>query len=304
MNGFTDKDVPDLHGKCLIVTGANAGVGFAASTVLAGKGARVLLACRDGDKAEAAMARIKAAHPAADLAFLPLDLADIDSVRRAADLAAKEPRLDVLLNNAGVMMPPLGHTAQGYEMQFGVNHLGTFALSALLLPKLAQTPGARVVTTASLAHKRGVMNWDDLSAHQQYGPNTCYSQSKLANLLFLLELDRRLQAAHSSVMALGCHPGVAVTELSRHLPPLVQWAWPVLGLLLNSAEQGAWPSLQAATDPAVVAGGYYGPQGFMEARGVSGPASRRPQALDVAAARRLWDVSIEMTGIDPGLAPA
>jgi NAD(P)-dependent dehydrogenase (short-subunit alcohol dehydrogenase family) len=304
MAGFTASDVPDQQGKCVIVTGANTGIGFEAAKLLAQRRARVLLACRDEGKAQAAIARIRADVPGADLKFLPCDQADLASVRRAAEIAAQEPRIDVLLNNAGVMFPPLTRTAQGFELQFGVNHLGCFALTCLLLPKLAQTPGTRVVVTSSLAHTRGAIDWDDLNADNSYKASQRYSDSKLANLLFVQELDRRLRAAHSPVTVVACHPGIAGTDLSRHMPAIGRLVWPVLGLVLNSAAQGAWPALQAATAPDVVPGGYYGPQQLGGARGPSGIAKRTPQSLDAALARRLWDVSVQMTGIDPGLAPA
>ncbi|MBW8752755.1 MAG: SDR family NAD(P)-dependent oxidoreductase, partial [Sphingomonadales bacterium] len=274
-----------------------------AAKVLAAKGARVLLGCRDAAKAEAAMAQIRHETPGADLAHLPLDQADLASVRRAAELAAAEPRLDVLLNNAGVMFPPLTRTRDGFELQFGVNHLGTFALTSLLLPKLAETPGSRVVITASLAHQRGNLQWDDLNAERGYNRSQRYSDSKLANMLHFAELDRRLRAAGSPVTAIGCHPGVAATELMRHAGPF-RVVTPLFGLLLNTAAQGAWPALEAATAADVVPGGYYGPQGMGEMRGVSGPAKRSKGAQDPELARRLWEVSVAMTGIDPGLPPA
>jgi NAD(P)-dependent dehydrogenase (short-subunit alcohol dehydrogenase family) len=300
---FTAADVPDQTGKCIIVTGANTGLGFEASKVLAARGARVILACRDEGKAQAAMARIRAETPGADLAFLPLDQSDLASVRGAAALAAQEPRIDVLVNNAGVMFPPLTRTKQGFELQFGVNHLGCFALTALLLPKLAETPGARVVITASLAHRGGRIAWDDLNAEAKYSRAQRYSDSKLANLLFLSELDRRLRAAGSPVIAAACHPGVAPTDLMRHTGPFKVFN-PVFAALFNTAAKGAWPTLQAATAPDVEPGGYYGPQGLGEMRGPSGKAARTQQAQDPALARRLWDVSVAMTGIDPGLPPA
>lgn len=298
MSGFTESDVPDQAGRTFIVTGANAGLGFEVARVLAGRGARVLLGCRDRGKAEAAMARI-----GGDVAHLPLDLADLDSVRRAADLASAEARIDGLINNAGIMFPPLGHTAQGFELQFGVNHFGGFALTGLLLPKLAETPGARVVVTASLAHRRGTIDWDDLDARRGYNRGQRYCDSKLANMLHFAELDRRLRASGSPVRAMGCHPGVAATELMRHSGPF-RFVTPLMGLFLNTAAQGAWPALQAATDPAAEGGDYYGPRGLNEMRGASGKASRSARAQDAELARRLWDVSVARTGIDPGLAPA
>ena len=300
MTGFTVADVPPQAGKTIIVTGSNTGIGFEAAKMLAARGARVLLACRSKDKAEAAMRRIGAEVGGADLAFLPLDQADLDSVRSAAELAAKEPRIDVLLNNAGVMMPPLSRTAQGSELQFGVNHLGTFALTGLLLQKLAESPGSRVVVTSSIAHKRGRIDFDNLDAVKGYNRGAFYAQSKLANALFLLELDKRLRAAGSQVSVMGCHPGVAASELMRHVPLGGLFA-PLMGLLLNTAEQGAWPALQAATDPQAQSGSYWGSQGMREMRGVSGPAMREPNALDADAARRLWDVSVALTGVDPAI---
>lgn len=300
MTGFTAANVPDQSGKTIIVTGSNTGIGYEAAKVLAARGARVLLACRSKDKAEAAMRQIGAEVSGADLAFLPLDQADLMSVRTAAELAAKEPRIDVLLNNAGVMIPPLTRTAQGFELQFGVNHLGTFALTGLLLPKLAETPGSRVVITSSIAHKRGRIDFDNLDAAKGYSRGNFYSQSKLANALFLLELDKRLRAAESSVSALGCHPGVAASELMRHVPLGSLFA-PLMGMLLNTAEQGAWPALQAATDPQAKSGSYWGSQGFRDMRGVSGPAKREPNALDADVAKRLWDVSVALTGVDPAI---
>ena len=300
--GFTEADVPDQSGKCFIVTGANAGVGFEIARVLAATGARVLLGCREQTRAQDAIARIKRIAPNADLVWLPLDLGDLDSVRTAAEIAAKEPRIDALINNAGVMNPPLTRTKQGFESQFGVNHLGVFALTSLLLPKLAETPGSRVVVTSSIAHLKGHIDWDDLNADKSYVKTERYGGSKLANALFFYELDRRLRAAKSPVTAIGVHPGVAATSLGRHMG-LIQIVGPIVGLLLNSADKGAWPALLAATGK-VKPGGYYGPTGFGGIRGVAGEAKRAAQAQDPELAKRLWDVSIVMTGIDPGLPPA
>jgi NAD(P)-dependent dehydrogenase (short-subunit alcohol dehydrogenase family) len=295
MSGFTEADVPSQAGKTFVVTGANTGLGYDVARVLAGKGARVLLACRDKARADAAMARIGDG----DMVHLPLDLADLDSVGTAADLAGSEARIDGLINNAGVMFPPLTRTRQGFELQWGVNHLGHFALTSLLLPKLAQTPGARVVVTASLAHQRGNIQWDDLNAERGYKRADRYSDSKLANMLHFAELDRRLRAGGSPVTAVGCHPGVAATELMRH-SGVFQVFTPLFGWLLNTAAMGAWPTLQAATGE-IEPGGYYGPQGIGGMRGKSGKASRSKAAQDTELAKRLWQTSIEMTGVDPGI---
>ena len=297
--GFTEANVPQQTGKNFIVTGANAGVGFEIARVLAARGARVLLGCREQARAQDAIARIERITPNADLAWLPLDLGDLDSVRTAADIAAKGPRIDALINNAGVMNPPLMRTKQGFELQFGVNHLGVFALTNLLLPKLAETPGSRVVVTSSIAHLKAKIDWDDLNADKSYVKTDRYGASKLANALFFYELDRRLRAAKSPVTAIGVHPGVAATSLGRHMG-LIQLVGPIVGLLLNSADKGAWPALLAATGK-VKPGGYYGPTGFGGIRGVAGEAERAPHAEDPALAKRLWEVSVAMTGVDPGL---
>ena len=300
--GFTEADVPKQTGKCFIVTGANAGVGFEIARVLAARGARVLLGCREQTRALDAIARIKRITPNADLVWLPLDLGDLDSVRTAAEIAAKQPRIDALVNNAGIMHPPLTRTKQGFESQFGVNHLGVFALTSLLLPKLAETPGSRVVATSSVEHLKAKIDWDDINADKSYIKSDRYGGSKLASALFFFELDRRLRAAKSPVTAIGVHPGIAATSLGRHMG-IVQFAGPIVGLLLNSADKGAWPALLAATGN-VKPGGYYGPIGFGGVRGVAGEAKRAPQAEDPALAKRLWDVSVAMTGIDPGLPAA
>lgn len=298
---FTEANVPDQTGKAFIVTGANTGIGFEVSRVLASRGARVILACRDEVKGNAAVRRILTLHPKADLSVLPYDQGDLDSIRRAAELVQREPRIDVVVNNAGVMTPPLMRTRQGFELQFGVNHLGCFAFTALLLPKLAATTDARVVITSSIAHKTGRIDWEDLNAERSYKKRQRYDASKLANALFFYELDRRLRAAGSSIRVVGCHPGIAMTDLPRHIfgGSVLKV---VLGPLFNTPAMGAWPTLQAATGN-IDTGAYYGPQGFKDMRGASGPALRTPQATDPTLAVRLWDVSVEMTGVDPGLAP-
>ncbi|KAA9385669.1 oxidoreductase [Neorhizobium galegae] len=297
--GFTEANVPQQAGKSFIVTGANAGVGFEIARVLAARGARVLLGCLEQARAQDAIARIKRITPNADLVWLPLDLGDLDSVRTAAEIAAREPRIDALINTAGIMNPPLTRTKQGFESQFGINHLGVFALTSLLLPKLAETPGARVVVTSSVAHLKAKIDWDDLNADKSYVKTDRYGASKLANALFFFELDRRLRAAKSPVTAIGIHPGIASTSLGRHMG-LIRIVGPIVGLLLNSADKGAWPALLAATGK-VKPGGYYGPTGFGGIRGVAGEARRAPHAENPALSKRLWDVSIAMTGVDPGL---
>ncbi len=298
-NRFTAADVPDQSGRTILVTGANTGLGFEASKVLAERGARVLLGCRSDEKAQRAMAEIEAEVPDADLEFVPLDQADLASVRRAAEQVQDEDRLDVLVNNAGIMMPPKEMTADGFESQFGVNHLGTFALTSLLLPKLAEQEDARVVVTSSIAHRGAKIHFDDINAEQSYRAQDRYGQSKLANLMFMCELDRRLRAAELSTIAVGCHPGIADTELARHLPAVVRFAVPLFRPLFNSAAAGAWPTLMAATGPDVEGRAYLGPAKRNETAGPAGAAHASSVARDVALAARLWDLSIEMTGIDP-----
>ena len=298
---FTTADVPDQSSKCFIVTGANSGIGFEVASALAARSARVLLACRDEAKARAAMSQIHQKTSGADLAFLPLVLADLASVRRAAELAAKEPRVDGLINNAGVQGPTLKHTAQGFEQTFGVNHLGCFAFTALLLPKLMATPGSRVVVTSSGLHKGAKIEWEDLNAQRDYKWLPRYNASKLANLLFVFELDRRLRAAGAPVTAVACHPGLVGTNLARG-----SWwgniAMSLIGLLFATPAMGAWGALHAATGE-IKAGGYYGPIGFSGLRGPSGEGVPSKDARNSQLAERLWDVSVKMTGIDPGLPP-
>ena len=300
-NGFTAADVPDQSGRTILVTGANTGLGFEASKVLAERGARVLLGCRSEEKAQLAIASIKTEVPDADLEFVALDQADLASVRRAVDQVQGESRLDVLVNNAGVMMPPREMTADGFESQFGVNHLGTFALTALLLPKLARQDGARVVVTSSIAHRGAKIFFDDISAERSYRAQDRYGQSKLANLLFMYELDRRLRGTESSTIAVGCHPGIADTELARHLPSVVRFAVPLIRPFFNTAAAGAWPTLMASAGPDVDGGDYLGPTKRNETAGPAGAARASSVARDETLAARLWDLSVEMTGIDPEL---
>ncbi|MCT2399407.1 oxidoreductase [Novosphingobium mangrovi (ex Huang et al. 2023)] len=295
--GFTAKDVTSQAGKCFLVTGANTGLGFEAAKKLAESGARVLLACRSEDKARHAIERIRMAVPGANLAFVHLDQADIGSVHECArKVIAEEPRLDVLVNNAGVMFPPLQRTAQGHELQFGVNHLAPFALTGLLLPKLSETPGARVVITSSLAHKGGRIDWDDLDAHERYSRTQRYSDSKLMNLLHLFELDRRLKAAGLPVSAMACHPGFARTDLDRH-SGVFRIFFPLAGVIFNNAAQGAWATLQAATAEDAVPGEFYGPQRMGGSSGPTAIAKRTAAARDAEAAARLWTLSEEATGV-------
>ncbi|NND67917.1 MAG: SDR family NAD(P)-dependent oxidoreductase, partial [Halioglobus sp.] len=216
--GFTEEDVPDQSGRTFVVTGANTGLGFEAARALSARGARVLIACRSRQKAEDAIARIEQANGEVDVAYVPLDLGDLSSVSECAEVLQSEDRIDVLINNAGIMVPPYELTKDGFESQFGVNHLGPFALTGLLLDKLAETPGSRVVSTASIAHNPGKIIFEDINAERRYNASVRYSMSKLANLLFTFELQRRLEAAELPILSVACHPGIASTELSRYMP--------------------------------------------------------------------------------------
>lgn len=302
---FGFADIPDQSGTTAIVTGANTGIGLEIARELAAKGARVLLACRSEDKARAAIANIEGGNVAGTLDFLPLDLTDMASIRQAAALAEQEDQIDTLINNAGIMIPPLEHGIGGAESQFATNYLGHFALTGLLLPKLAQNGGARVISQASIAHKGARIDFDNLDASKGYSRTRFYGQSKLANLVFALELDRRLRAAGSPVTSIACHPGVAQSDLTRNLGMLGSLFGPMIGLMLNTSRQGALPALQAATDPAAQGGDYYGSWGFREMSGNrSGRAYATATARDPELGKRLWDVSIDLTGVDPGLPPA
>lgn len=304
---FTHHDIPDQSGKTHFITGANTGIGFETALAVARMGARVLLGCRSPEKGNAAMARILASVPEADVAVVPLDLSDLASVRAAAAVVNQEPRLDVLINNAGVMMNPRTLTRDGFESQFGINHLGHFALTGLLLARLEQTPASRIVNISSGGHRmgNGDLPWDDIHAEKGYQTQQRYFASKLANLLHTYELDRRLRARDSQTIAVAAHPGGADTDLARHLPGFISGlVWllrPVLLLIMNTAEQGAWPTELAATGPQVQGGQYFGPSRFSE---LSGPAKRvdsSPESKDPAKAQRLWELSIELTGVDPAI---
>lgn len=301
ITNFTAADVPDQSGKTLFVTGANTGIGFEAAKVLAANGARVLLGCRSRAKGDATVARIKGSYPGAIVAAVDLDLGDLASVRAGADVVAGESRLDGLINNAGIMYTPQMETKDGFEAQFGVNHLGHFALTGLLLPKLEQTPDSRVVIISSIGHRRGDIDFDDIDATASYSSQDRYYQSKLANLLFMYELDRRLRAKNSTTIAVAAHPGIASTDLARHMSGVAQTMMKLLGALLNSADAGAWPTLAAATDPCVEGGQYFGPGKSFETRGPARQVDSTERSKDPELAERLWDLSIEMTGVDPGI---
>ncbi|WP_461169008.1 oxidoreductase [Arthrobacter sp. Z1-15] len=297
MRTYSAGDVPDQSGKTAVVTGSNSGLGLQTALVLAAKGARVELACRDAKRGEAAMERIRAETGNDDVRVRQLDLGSLESVRAFA--AAQERPVDLLINNAGVMATPHRTTADGFELQFGVNHLGHFALTGLLLPTLRAAPAPRVVTVSSLAHRGGKIDFDDLAAERSYRPWARYNQSKLANLLFTFELNRRLQARGENLVAAAAHPGFASTNLTAgmHHPATLDLLGGFFRLLGQSGARGALPALYAATAPGVRGGDFYGPDGPGQLRGKPAPVTPAPQARDALAARRLWDVSTKLTGV-------
>lgn len=301
--GWSVGDVPSLRGTTAVVTGANSGIGWEAARVLAAKGARVVMACRSLERAAEAGDAIRAEAPDADLDALPLDLADLDSVRAfALAFRARYARLDLLVNNAGIMAIPRRETAQGFEMQLGTNHLGHFALTGLLLDRVLAARAPRVVTVSSLVHHRGRIEFDDLLGERRYDKWSAYCQSKLANLLFAQELHRRL-SAHPHVLSVACHPGYSATnlqsvghEMQPYFLGALMRSWGNR-LFAQSAASGALPTVYAATAPEVSGGDFFGPAvlgvwGGPPARGTPSRAARDPEL-----AARLWAISEELTGV-------
>jgi NAD(P)-dependent dehydrogenase (short-subunit alcohol dehydrogenase family) len=292
---------PSLNGKVAVITGANSGIGFEAARALVKRGAEVVLASRDHQKAQTALVALQKEVPQGKLAFIPLDLASLDSVRLFADqFKTQYDRLDLLLNNAGIMMVPYGQTEDGFEKQLGINHLGHFALTGLLIDLLLDTPNSRVVNISSNAHYGGKLDFSDLFYENGgYTPMGAYSRSKLANLLFTFELQRRLEDRGSDSMALAAHPGISATGLADHFVNK-NFAWLVQGtmkLLFQSAAMGALPGLRAAVDPEAQGGEYYGPDGNGERSGYPVTVSSTQAAQDREDAAKLWEVSQELTGI-------
>ena len=299
------QNIPMQDGKVALITGASSGLGFETAKILAQRGARVVLAVRDAVKGERARAEIRSVAPDANLEMLGLDLASLSSVRSAAAAFLQtHERLDILINNAGVMAIPRRTTTDGFEMQFGTNHLGHFALTGLLLPLLLRTPAARIVTVSSGMHLFGRMNFDDLHGERSYSKWGAYGQSKLANLLFAYELQRRLAAAGSTVISVAAHPGYAATNLQAVGPEMEGsrlWAkiMPAANrVLAQSAAMGALPTLYAATSPAMRGGDYLGPDGLMGQRGFPVKVRSNRRSHDPAAATRLWEISEQLTGLD------
>jgi len=308
MSLWPGAKLPDLSGKNVIITGANSGIGYYAALELAKAGADVVLACRSAQKGEAAAAKVNTEAPGRAV-FMPLDLADFGSVRSfAAAYKERCGKLDILINNAGVMALPTRHvTAQGYEQQFGVNFLGHFLLTALLLTTLMNAPAPRLVQISSIAHKQGKIAFDDLQYERGYKPWPVYQQSKLAMLIFAEELQRRSDAGGWGLLSLAAHPGIAATELVANGPGNKSLLAIGMNLakafVLQPGDAGAWPSILAAVDAAAKPGAYYGPQGFGEFRGPPGPAKIMPSALDKVTGAKLWQVAEALTGADFKPAP-
>ncbi len=304
MNAWGTHDVPPQSGKIALVTGATGGLGFETALALADAGADVILAGRNADKGAAALQAIRKSIPSARLHFEKIDLASLASVADSAKrIADRHPRLDVLVNNAGVMaLPRRRTTSDGFEMQFGTNYLGHFALTAQLLPLLRAGDKPRVVNLASLAQRQGWIDFDDLQGERIYKPGKAYCQSKLAMLMFALELQRRSDANGWGLMSIAAHPGWALTDLMANGPNSDGPRRVLNGLsavfkpwLSQSAAAGALPTLYAATSPAAVNAGYYGPDGFYELKGTPVPAKISRQARDAGVAKRLWEVSEQLT---------
>ncbi len=296
---WTTADIPDQSGRLAVVTGSNTGLGLATAEALAGAGAEVVLAVRNLDKGDVARSQILESHPDATVHLQSLDLGSLDSVRAAADdLLATHDRLDLLINNAGLMYTAWQTTSDGFEMQMGVNHLGHFALTNLLLERMMATEGSRVVSVSSVGHK--IMSKLDpatMMSGEKYDRIAAYGRSKLANLLFTYELQRRLDAAGSTTAALVAHPGVSATELGRESPAIVQFSMKFGKPLLQSAAKGALPQLRAATDPDAVGGEYYGPDGFMEWRGNPVVVTSSERSHDRELQQALWIESERLTGV-------
>jgi NAD(P)-dependent dehydrogenase (short-subunit alcohol dehydrogenase family) len=303
MTDWTTADIPPLNGKTAVITGATGGLGYETALALAGAGAMVVLTGRNDAKGRNAIQSIRAQIPDAKVSYETLDLASLASVAEfVARFVAAYPSLDLLINNAGVMaLPQRQTTVDGFEMQFGTNYLGHYALTARLLPRLRRGHQPRVVNLSSLAHRSGTINLDDLQSTRSYVPWKAYGQSKLAMLMFALELQRRSDAAGWGLMSNAAHPGYARTELIANGPGASGLLWQVnkalRPLVSHSAAEGALPTLFAATSPEAKAAGYYGPNWFYELKGPPVPAKIMPQANNATVAARLWDVSAALTGV-------
>ena len=293
-NHWTANDIPDQSGRIAIVTGANSGIGYETTRILAEKGATVIMACRNLDKANTAADEIRANNPRGIVTVMELDLGDLDSVRTfAGEFKNRYDRLDLLINNAGIMHPPYGQTKQGFESQVGVNHLGHFALTGLLLDVVLQTPQSRIVTVSSVAHKMGRIDFENLNAEKGYGAKAAYGQSKLSNLLFTYELQRLLEKAGSETIATAAHPGWTATNLQQNSGAIRFFN----RFFAQTPEMGALPTLRAAIDPGAGGGEYYGPSKRFEMVGYPKQVKSNGRSHDAVTAANLWTISEELTGV-------
>jgi NAD(P)-dependent dehydrogenase (short-subunit alcohol dehydrogenase family) len=296
---WTTSDIPDLTGKVIIVTGANSGIGYEAAKEFARKGAQTILACRSVDKAQRALGQIRAEVPNATIEIMQLDLASQKSIHAFAEtFKSKFDRLDVLVNNAGVMMTSYGKTEDGFERQFGTNHLGHFALTGLLIDLLKNTPNSRVVNVSSNGHRQGYMDFDNLMFEngKGYSRMDAYGRTKLANLFFTYELQRRFNSAGMNSIATAAHPGLTNTALADHLLG-VKLLRPILGRLIQNSAMGALPTLRAAIDPTAKGGQYFGPGGPGETSGYPIVVQSNRASHNESDARQLWEISEKLTGV-------
>ncbi|KEO74615.1 oxidoreductase [Anditalea andensis] len=299
MNGFKLEEIPSQSGKIAIVTGANSGLGLETAEGLAKVGYKVIMAARNQEKAEEAQAKILKKNPNAMLDILLLDLNSLAAIKKFTEnFLNKYDQLDLLVNNAGLMMPPYQKTKDGFESQIGINHLGHFLLTGLLIDTLNRFPGSRVVSLSSIAHKNGKINFEDFHSRKKYNAQGAYSQSKLACLMFAYELQRRLDKKDYKIVSVAAHPGVAMTNLMQYLPPFMVKVGKAIGpLLLQPPKMGAMPTLRAALDPSVKGGEYFGPSGFGEIKGAPERVHSSRRSLDREVANKLWELSEKETGI-------
>ncbi|OIQ37579.1 MAG: short-chain dehydrogenase [Crocinitomix sp. MedPE-SWsnd] len=295
---FEFDKIPNHKGKLALITGANTGLGLETTKWFVQKDIKVVMACRNLEKAEEAKKNVLSEFPNADIDLMKLDLSSLESVKNfASEFNKKYDKLDLLINNAGVMIPPYSKTKEGFELQFGVNHLGHFLLTDLLLPTIKSTEDSRVVALSSLAHRSGRINLDDINWEKKYSKMKAYGQSKLANLMFALDLDLKLKQNGIKTLSVAAHPGGSNTDLVRHIPKLLYYVLlPLFSFMSHSPKNAALPTVMAALDPSVEGGDYFGPQSRTEVKGKPGKAKIEPHALDLEMRKKLWEISEKMVG--------